>query len=79
MTPNVSFARSRPTRCLSRDSSTISAREIARVTEHEIWRTSDDVNADFELNAAAPIVRTQNIVHLVNAITGWYKKAPAAL
>jgi hypothetical protein len=31
------------------------------------------VNADFELNAAAPIMRTQNIVHLVNAITGWYK------
>jgi len=24
-------------------------------------------------------MRTQNIVHLVNAITGWYKKAPAAL
>ena len=51
----------------------------APVTEHSIWRTSDDVNADFELNAAAPIMRTQNIVHLVNAITGWYKKAPAAL
>ena len=29
----------------------------APVTEHSIWRTSDDVNADFELNAAAPIMR----------------------
>ncbi|MFG2398931.1 hypothetical protein [Streptomyces lydicus] len=36
-------------------------------------------NADFEPNASAPIMRTQNIVHLVGVITDWYKKAPAAL
>jgi hypothetical protein len=50
----------------------------APVTETSIWRTTD-ADADFEPDAAAPIMRTQNIVHLVSVITGWYKKAPAAL
>ena len=50
----------------------------APVTETSIWRTSNS-SVDFELNASAPIMRTQNIVHLVDVITGWYKKAPAAL
>jgi DNA-sulfur modification-associated len=50
----------------------------APVTETSIWRTSDS-GTDFEPNAAAPIMRTQNIVHLVSVITGWYKKAPTAL
>lgn len=48
------------------------------VAESSIWRTSE-ANADFEPNAAAPIMRTQNLVHLVGVITGWYKKAPSAL
>lgn len=51
----------------------------APVTENSIWRTSD-ASSDFEPNSAsAPIMRTQNIVHLVGVITGWYKKPPAAL
>lgn len=50
----------------------------APVTDTSIWRNSD-AKDDFEPNAAAPIMRTQNIVHLVGIITGWYKKAPAAL
>lgn len=50
----------------------------APVTETSIWRTTD-AGADFEPNAFAPIMRTQNIVHLVSVITDWYKKAPAAL
>lgn len=50
----------------------------APVTETSIWLTSD-AGDDFEPNAAAPIMRTQNIVHLVDVITGWYKKAPTAL
>jgi hypothetical protein len=50
----------------------------APVAENSVWRTTE-ANADFEPNAAAPIMRTQNIVHLVGVITGWYKKAPAAL
>jgi hypothetical protein len=49
----------------------------APVTETGIWRTTDEGD-DFEPNAAAPIMRTQNIVHLVGVITGWYKKVPAA-
>jgi hypothetical protein len=48
------------------------------VSETSIWRTTD-AGADFEPDAAAPIMRTQNIVHLVTVITGWYKQAPAAL
>lgn len=48
------------------------------VAESSIWSTSD-ASVDFELNAAAPIMRTQNIVHLVGVIAGWYKRPPAAL
>ncbi len=50
----------------------------APVTESSIWRTTD-ANKDFEPDAFAPIMRTQNIVHLVGVIAGWYKKAPTAL
>ncbi|KQU58264.1 hypothetical protein ASG84_16025 [Rhodococcus sp. Leaf278] len=50
----------------------------APVEETSIWRTTD-ANSDFEPNASAPIMRTQNIVHLVGVITAWYKKPPASL
>lgn len=50
----------------------------APIAEDSIWRTSE-AKVDFEPNAAAPIMRTQNIVHLVGIITSWYKKAPLAL
>lgn len=50
----------------------------APIAETSIWRTTA-ANGDFEPNAAAPIMRTQNIVHLVGVIVTWYKKAPAAL
>ncbi|GAB0102563.1 hypothetical protein JMUB6875_15310 [Nocardia sp. JMUB6875] len=50
----------------------------APVAETSIWRTSD-AHTDFEPNAAAPIMRTQNIVHLVGVITRWYSKAPNGL
>ena len=50
----------------------------APVAATRIWHTSN-AGVDFEPNATAPIMRTQNIVHLVGVITEWYKKAPAAL
>ncbi|GAA3458863.1 DNA sulfur modification protein DndB [Saccharothrix longispora] len=50
----------------------------APVTETSIWR-STDAKIDFEPDAAAPIMRTQNIIHLVDVIAGWYRKAPASL
>ncbi|MFI6739155.1 DNA sulfur modification protein DndB [Nonomuraea sp. NPDC050451] len=50
----------------------------APVAETSIWRTTE-ASVDFEPNAAAPIMRTQNIVHLVRTITSWYKKAPTTL
>lgn len=51
---------------------------VAPIAEGSVWRTTE-ANKDFELNATAPIMRTQNIVHLVEVITGWYKKAPSSL
>lgn len=48
------------------------------VAETSLWRASD-AHVDFEPNGASPIMRTQNIVHLVGVITGWYKKAPSGL
>ncbi|MTE14156.1 DNA sulfur modification protein DndB [Nocardia aurantiaca] len=50
----------------------------APITETSIWRTTD-AHPDFEPNASAPIMRTQNIVHLVGVIAGWYRKAPNGL
>lgn len=50
----------------------------APVADNSTWRTTD-AKADFEPEEASPIMRQQNIVHLVSIITGWYKKAFAAL
>jgi DNA-sulfur modification-associated len=50
----------------------------APIAANSIWLTTE-ARDDFEPNASAPIMRTQNIVHLVTVITGWYKKAPVAL
>lgn len=50
----------------------------APVTEQSIWRTTA-ANEDFEPQASAPIMRTQNIVHLTGVITEWSKRAPAML
>jgi len=50
----------------------------APITDTSIWRTSD-ARPDFEPDASAPIMRTQNLVHLVDVIAGWYRKPPAAL
>ncbi|WBC05277.1 DNA sulfur modification protein DndB [Micromonospora sp. WMMA1976] len=51
----------------------------APITENSFWYTNPETKEDFELKAMAPIMRQQNIVHLVNVITGWYKKRPAFL
>ncbi len=50
----------------------------APITEGSVWLTTE-ASKDFEPNATAPIMRTQNIVHLVEVITGWYRKAPPTL
>ncbi|WP_343449839.1 DNA sulfur modification protein DndB [Micromonospora oryzae] len=49
----------------------------APVKDTSIWRTTP-ASADFEINASAPVMRTQNLQHLVTVITGWYKNPPAA-
>lgn len=48
------------------------------VADDSLWR-STDARQDFEPNASAPIMRTQNLQHLVGVITGWAKQPPAGL
>ncbi|WP_278266150.1 DNA sulfur modification protein DndB [Nocardia sp. AG03] len=50
----------------------------APVAETSLWRSSA-AGVDFEQNAAAPIMRTQNIVHLVDVVASWYQRPPTLL
>jgi DNA-sulfur modification-associated len=50
----------------------------APVTNSSLWRTTK-ANADFEPNASSPIMRTQNLQHLVAVIVSWFKNPPAGL
>jgi len=50
----------------------------APVTSNSIWHTTQ-ANKDFEPNASAPIMRTQNLQHLVAVIVSWYKNPPVGL
>lgn len=43
-----------------------------------IWLTTQ-AHADFEPKASAPIMRTQNLQHLVGVIVSWYKNPPSGL
>jgi hypothetical protein len=45
------------------------------VSESGIWRRTD-ARRDFEPDASAPIMRTQNLLHLVSTVTSWYPNAP---
>ena len=47
----------------------------APVTNNSIWRTSQ-ASEDFEINISAPVMRTQNLQHLVNVIVGWHTTLP---
>ncbi|BDT91511.1 hypothetical protein IFM12275_14870 [Nocardia sputorum] len=49
----------------------------APVSDTSIWRKTE-ASTDFEVNASAPVMRTQNLLHLVKIIVGWYKNPPAA-
>lgn len=48
----------------------------APVSDTSIWRKTD-ASQDFEVNAWAPVMRTQNLVHLVKVIVDWYSNPPA--
>ncbi|WP_236540030.1 DNA sulfur modification protein DndB [Spiractinospora alimapuensis] len=50
----------------------------APVSDASFWRRGQ-TNSDFEVNASAPIMRTQNLVHLVKVITSWYRTPPPGL
>ncbi|MEU5722695.1 DNA sulfur modification protein DndB [Micromonospora sp. NPDC047738] len=52
----------------------------APVASDSIWRTTA-ANGDFEAGntTSAPIMRTQNLIHLVKVIVGWYSNPPAQL
>ncbi len=52
----------------------------APIADDSIWRTTDaSENFESAKDVSAPIMRTQNIVHLTGVITSWYKRPPAAL
>jgi hypothetical protein len=50
----------------------------APVDDESIWRITPAVD-DFEPNASAPIMRTQNLQHLAAVITDWFTNPPAEL
>lgn len=50
----------------------------APVSATSIWRKTA-TSLDFEEDASAPIMRTQNLIHLVKVIVDWYHTPPAEL
>lgn len=54
---------------------TLDAHMTAPVTEDGIWRNTA-AGRDFEPRASAPIMRTQNLQHLVDVVASWYPSAP---
>lgn len=50
----------------------------APVDDESIWRVTRAAD-DFEPNASAPIMRTQNLQHLAGVITEWFTNPPAKL
>ncbi|MEU5950508.1 hypothetical protein ABZ793_33905 [Micromonospora sp. NPDC047465] len=50
----------------------------APVAGDSIWRHTA-ASQDFEVNASAPVMRTQNLIHLVKVIVGWYSNPPTQL
>ncbi|WP_116044483.1 DNA sulfur modification protein DndB [Amycolatopsis palatopharyngis] len=54
---------------------TLAPHMSAPVSESGIWRRTE-ARRDFEPEASAPIMRTQNLLHLVSTVTSWYPNAP---
>jgi hypothetical protein len=50
----------------------------APVDDKSIWRVTQ-ARDDFEPNASAPIMRTQNLQHLAGVMTDWFTNPPAKL
>lgn len=50
----------------------------APVSDASIWRKTE-ASTDFEVHASAPVMRTQNLVHLVKVIVSWYDNPPNEL
>ncbi|SNR46720.1 DNA-sulfur modification-associated [Haloechinothrix alba] len=54
---------------------TLAPHMAAPVSDEAIWRRTE-AGRDFEPDASAPVMRTQNLQHLVSVITAWYPAAP---
>ena len=54
---------------------TLNPHMAAPVSDTGIWRQSA-TRPDFEPEASAPVMRTQNLVHLVNVVTSWFPEVP---
>lgn len=50
---------------------TLEQHMTAPISEDSLWRRSE-AGRDFEPNASAPVMRTQNLQHLVTVLTSWY-------
>lgn len=54
---------------------TLAPHMTAPVSDDGLWRNTE-ARRDFEQDASAPVMRTQNLQHLVNVVTSWYPNAP---
>lgn len=54
---------------------TLAPHMAAPISESSLWRRSE-TGRDFEPGASAPIMRTQNLLHLVTVLTSWYPSVP---
>lgn len=50
---------------------TLQPHMAAPISEGSLWRRSE-ARRDFEPDASAPVMRTQNLQHLVTVLTSWY-------
>lgn len=55
---------------------TLASHMAAPVRDDSVWRRSE-ASADFEPNASAPVMRTQNLQHLVAVLTSWHPAVPS--
>jgi hypothetical protein len=56
---------------------TLAPHMAAPVSDDGIWRRTE-ARTDFEPAASAPVMRTQNLNHLVNVVTSWFPAAPSS-
>jgi len=54
---------------------TLAPHMAAPVSDDGVWRRTE-ARRDFEQDASAPVMRTQNLSHLVGVVTSWFPAVP---